>query len=76
VRSEVALRAAPPASPADAAAPNTRPTPTPKGFNALNTRMAGQESVMPRANRIFFLSIPPNVFLDAAGNAADFASSK
>ena len=31
---------------------------------------------MPRANRIFFLSIPPNVFLDAAGNAADFASSR
>ena len=31
---------------------------------------------MPRANRIFFLSIPPNVFLDAAGNAADYASSR
>lgn len=31
---------------------------------------------MPRANRIFFLSIPPNVFLDATGNAADFASSR
>jgi hypothetical protein len=38
--------------------------------------MAAQEAAMPRANRIFFLSIPPNVFLDAAGNAADFASSK
>lgn len=46
------------------------------GFTALNTRMSSQETVMPRANRIFFLSIPPNVFLDATGNAADFASSK
>jgi hypothetical protein len=38
--------------------------------------MAAEEAVLPRANRIFFLSIPPNVFLDAAGNAADFASSR
>ena len=38
--------------------------------------MEQQEAVLPRANRIFFLSIPPNVFLDAAGNAADVASSK
>ncbi len=29
----------------------------------------------PRANRMFFLSIPPNVFVPAAGGAADFCSS-
>ncbi|GBF96382.1 hypothetical protein Rsub_09181 [Raphidocelis subcapitata] len=46
------------------------------GFSALSVRMASQEAVLPRANRIFFLSIPPNVFLDAAGNAADVASSR
>ncbi|KAI8464825.1 MAG: glucose-6-phosphate dehydrogenase [Monoraphidium minutum] len=49
---------------------------TQQGFVNLNTRLAQQELVMPRANRVFFLSIPPNVFLDAAGNAADFASSR
>ncbi|KIY96886.1 glucose-6-phosphate 1-dehydrogenase [Monoraphidium neglectum] len=42
-----------------------------RGFLNLNTRMTQQEAVMPRANRIFFLSIPPNVFLDATGNAAE-----
>ncbi|KIZ06619.1 glucose-6-phosphate 1-dehydrogenase [Monoraphidium neglectum] len=47
-----------------------------QGFISLNTRMSGQEASMPRANRIFFLSIPPNVFLDATGNAADCASSR
>jgi glucose-6-phosphate 1-dehydrogenase len=31
---------------------------------------------MPRANRMFFLSIPPNVFTAATGNAADYASSR
>lgn len=30
----------------------------------------------PRANRMFFLSIPPNVFVPAAGGAADYSSSK
>ncbi len=30
----------------------------------------------PRANRMFFLSIPPNVFVPAAGGAADYCSSK
>lgn len=38
--------------------------------------MKSHEAVLPRANRVFFLSIPPNVFLDAAGNAADIASSR
>ena len=30
----------------------------------------------PRANRMFFLSIPPNVFIPAAAGAADFCSSR
>jgi glucose-6-phosphate 1-dehydrogenase len=29
-----------------------------------------------RSNRMFFLSIPPNVFVAAAGGAADHCSSK
>lgn len=48
----------------------------PSGFAALAGRMADAERAKPRANRIFFLSIPPNVFLPAAGNAADLASSR
>uniref|UniRef100_A0A383VN43 Glucose-6-phosphate 1-dehydrogenase n=1 Tax=Tetradesmus obliquus TaxID=3088 RepID=A0A383VN43_TETOB len=48
----------------------------PGGFQALSTRLGEQEAVKPRANRMFFLSIPPNVFLSATGNAADHARSK
>ena len=57
--------------------PINHPQPTPQqGFRNLDTRMKSHEAVLPRANRVFFLSIPPNVFLDAAGNAADIASSR
>ena len=47
------------------------------GFNDLNKKMSDQEGLtgMPRANRMFFLSIPPNVFIAAAGGAADYCSS-
>ncbi|KAG1665925.1 hypothetical protein FOA52_004514 [Chlamydomonas sp. UWO 241] len=53
------------------------PYDTPPGFEALNTRMAETESATgrARANRMFFLSIPPNVFTAAAGGAADLCSS-
>lgn len=52
------------------------PYDTPDGFQELNTKMNATESDMPRANRMFFLSIPPNVFIAAAGGAADYCSSK
>lgn len=47
------------------------------GYNDLNKRMTDQEAATkkPRANRMFFLSIPPNVFVAAAGGAADHCSS-
>lgn len=46
------------------------------GFSDLNRRMSEvEEASTPRANRMFFLSIPPNVFIPAAGNAADLCSS-
>ncbi|GAX74483.1 hypothetical protein CEUSTIGMA_g1932.t1 [Chlamydomonas eustigma] len=46
------------------------------GFAQLNTKMSEQEVSKPRANRMFFLSIPPNVFIAAAGGAAEQCSSK
>lgn len=51
---------------------------TPDGYQQLDKKMAGAEAVtgMPRVNRMFFLSIPPNVFIAAAGGAADYCSSK
>jgi glucose-6-phosphate 1-dehydrogenase len=52
------------------------PYDNPSGFKELNMRMNEQEASMPRSNRMFFLSIPPNVFIAAAGGAADFCSSK
>jgi len=33
-------------------------------------------ALQPIANRMFFLSIPPNVFVQAAGGAADNCSSR
>jgi hypothetical protein len=33
-------------------------------------------SGLPRSNRMFFLSIPPNVFIAAAGGAADVCSTR
>ncbi|KAG2452381.1 hypothetical protein HYH02_002627 [Chlamydomonas schloesseri] len=47
-------------------------------FQTLNGRMAEVEAGCgkPRSNRMFFLSIPPNVFIAAAGGAADFCSTK
>jgi hypothetical protein len=52
------------------------PYDTPEGFQALSSRLDELESHKPQANRMFFLSIPPNVFLPATGNAADYARSK
>lgn len=51
------------------------PYDTPTGFQNLDQRMREQEAVVPKANRMFFLSIPPNVFIAAAGNAAQYCSS-
>jgi glucose-6-phosphate 1-dehydrogenase len=48
----------------------------PQGFTELDTRLKVLEAPKPRANRMFFLSIPPNVFLAATCFAADCASSK
>mmetsp|Transcript_20290 Transcript_20290/g.44307 ORF Transcript_20290/g.44307 Transcript_20290/m.44307 type:complete len:604 (-) Transcript_20290:1435-3246(-) len=49
---------------------------TPAGYQDLNTKMAQQEGIKPRANRMFFFSIPPNVFIPAAAGAADYCSSR
>jgi len=48
-----------------------------KGYEELNKRMTEQEAGtgQKNANRMFFLSIPPNVFVAAAGGAADYCSS-
>eukprot|EP00878_Enallax_costatus_P011921 GHUV01012445.1.p1 GENE.GHUV01012445.1~~GHUV01012445.1.p1 ORF type:complete len:575 (+),score=103.39 GHUV01012445.1:290-2014(+) len=51
------------------------PYDAPDGFKQLSTRLSELEAIKPRANRMFFLSIPPNVFLAATGNAADHARS-
>ncbi|GIL79478.1 hypothetical protein Vretimale_18361 [Volvox reticuliferus] len=47
-------------------------------FRELNSRMSEVEAASgkQRANRMFFLSIPPNVFIAAAGGAADFCSTR
>jgi glucose-6-phosphate 1-dehydrogenase len=49
-----------------------------ESFQELNSRMSEVEvaSGKQRANRMFFLSIPPNVFIPAAGGAADYCSTK
>jgi glucose-6-phosphate 1-dehydrogenase len=47
----------------------------PTGFDSLHARMTEVEAARPRANRMFFLSIPPNVFVAAAAGAADRCSS-
>lgn len=52
------------------------PYDTPVGFQSLSSRLDELEAPKPQANRMFFLSIPPNVFLPATGNAADYARSK
>jgi len=48
------------------------------GYTELDSKMSEVESGTgkPRANRMFFLSIPPNVFVSVAGGAADYCSSK
>ncbi|EFJ45944.1 hypothetical protein VOLCADRAFT_82038 [Volvox carteri f. nagariensis] len=47
-------------------------------FRELNRRMSEVEASCgkQRANRMFFLSIPPNVFIAAAGGAADYCSTR
>ena len=48
------------------------------GFQSLDTLMSQIEagSGKARANRMFFLSIPPNVFTQATSNASGHCSSK
>ncbi|MEW5301646.1 MAG: hypothetical protein WDW36_004493 [Sanguina aurantia] len=50
----------------------------PEGFQLLNSALeAAEESRgLARANRMFFLSVPPNVFVPAAEGAGDICSSK
>nr|QKY15001.1 plastidic glucose-6-phosphate dehydrogenase (G6PDC) [Polytomella parva] len=53
---------------------------SPDGYKALSTAMDRVETesnpTLKRSNRMFFLSIPPNVFISAADGAAQFCSSK
>ena len=46
-----------------------------KDFAALSDAMAEQESKRSRADRVFYLSIPPSIFTQVAGAAAKAASS-
>lgn len=45
-------------------------------FRTLNQRLEQLESKRKRADRIFYLSIPPTIFTAVAGNAASAASSQ
>ena len=45
-------------------------------FAALSTRMAEGEAPLQRADRLFYLSIPPNIFTAVAASASKAASSK
>ena len=45
-------------------------------FENLNKRLEQLESKRKKADRIFYLSIPPTIFTAVAGNAAAAASSK
>ncbi|GFR51680.1 hypothetical protein Agub_g14123 [Astrephomene gubernaculifera] len=49
-----------------------------ESFQDLNRRMGEVEAGCgkQRSNRMFFLSIPPNVFIPAAGGAADYCSTR
>jgi len=44
-------------------------------FQTLNTLMANHEHPLPSADRLFYLSIPPNIFTAVAGSASRSASS-
>lgn len=46
------------------------------GFGALDEKMSEQEKAFEKGHRIFYLSIPPNVFVDSARTSAIAASSK
>jgi glucose-6-phosphate 1-dehydrogenase len=45
-------------------------------FAALDAQMGAKEAALPRADRIFYLSIPPHIFTVVAENASSAASSK
>jgi glucose-6-phosphate 1-dehydrogenase len=45
-------------------------------FAALDSLMAGREASLPRADRLFYLSIPPNIFTAVAASASRAASSQ
>lgn len=50
----------------------------PEGFQLLNSALGSAEELCGKqhANRMFFLSVPPNVFVPAAEGAGDICSSK
>lgn len=48
---------------------------SPNDFKALDKKLESFEVGCP-GNRLFYLSIPPNVFVQAAGNAADVCTSR
>lgn len=45
-------------------------------FKALDARLAESEASLPRADRLFYLSIPPNIFTVVAASASVSCSSK
>jgi glucose-6-phosphate 1-dehydrogenase len=45
-------------------------------FKALDARLAESEASLPRADRLFYLSIPPNIFTVVAASASISCSSK
>lgn len=45
-------------------------------FASLDALMGGHEAALPRADRLFYLSIPPNIFTAVAASASRAASSQ
>lgn len=45
-------------------------------FEALDQRMSEAEAILPRADRLFYMSVPPDIFTAVAGSASKTASAK
>lgn len=45
-------------------------------FAALDERLYAEEAALPSADRMFYLSIPPNIFTAVAASASKAASSR
>ena len=45
-------------------------------FAALDGRMREREALLPRADRMFYFYIPPNIFTAVAGSASRAATSQ